>query len=148
MIYWNRSGTPTDFYSSAEGELGPGRMMYDLVHWRSEVRTPVTGTSAPRSLTPGRGWPGQPDYGLLPAALARRTPATDPLPPLVNAANFYYPTEFAAEVLTLPNEIVEGDASTLDTLYDVVSPGDLRRPAMTYYHGPAHSPVLFSGFEP
>ena len=34
---WEKTGSPADVYSSADGELKPGRFMYDVFGWRSEI---------------------------------------------------------------------------------------------------------------
>ena len=85
---------------------------------------------------------------------------TDPLPPLRNSFDFYQ-TQFELEFLQKDNRIVEDvnpdpklvdEQSTLDTLYKA-SGNSLPQPSvnpynvvMTYYHGPSHAPLVFSGF--
>jgi len=157
LIEWNNEDTPSDEFSAADGELVPGRFVYDWVRWRSRVATSRSAIAAALHLAgvltpfedpgtaPGRGWPGQPDYSTLPASLNLRTPKSDPLPPRVTESNFYV-TDFNAEVLIEPNAILEDQASTLDTLYLANGPGLALRPMMTLHHGADGNPALFSGF--
>lgn len=140
-------------FSSSNGELAPGRFMYNFAHWRSEVQT-YRSIQARRSARALGNWPGAPDYSQMPSALTQKSLATDPLPPLRSAGDFYGSTYFA-EFLTMPNAILErapettGDPfySTLDTLYETVGGASgTGRPVMTLYHGAEHGQVLFSGF--
>ena len=146
-------GHPSNVFSSTNGELVPGRFMHSLTHWRSEITT-YRSTQARRSARAVGGWPSAPDYSALPAVLTQKTAATDPLPPLRTAGQFYS-TLFYSEYLSQPNTILEripggaddSLASTLDTLYETV--GGLSGtgfPMMTVYHGSENGPVVFSGF--
>jgi hypothetical protein len=153
---WNRVGTAPWEYSARDGELVPGRMMYDFAHWREGVEMlpsvrahrfgtipwPTGGESAPG--LPGRGWPpnpipptppAPPDYSLLPATLLIRSPATDPVPPLRSPDAFFGPGYYAAEYISRPTFIREdyddhpgrvAEYSTLDTLY--LTAGGVARP--------------------
>ena len=149
----------TFVYSSATGELVPGRPMYDFVHWRSEISTWVAPMSSVRpARTAATGTMGL-NYSRLPATLTGRTPTTDPLPPLRTPASFYgaaIPVPY--EYLSQPNSIVEScspwpehgrTASTLDTLYTVrpVFPPTHDMPCMTVYHGRDNGQVVFMGFD-
>ena len=105
---------------------------------------------------------------LFPAELAKRSPATDPLPPLRTPSQFYTFNQ-AVEFLNAPNAILEdkhptqadpsAPSSTLDTVYVVVSPllpeqgpdpahDRIVNPCMTWYHGRDNGSLMFTGFEP
>src|SRR5205823_4886990 len=102
----NAPQTPIDVFSSALGELGSGRMMFDSAHWRSQItmRLAEAATRSPRAVG---GWPGAPDYLQLPEELAVKTPDTDPIPPLRTAG--FYGERYTAEFLSKPNGVVEID---------------------------------------
>ena len=144
----------TMVFSSAAGELVPGRVMYDVAQWSSEIslRQP---TAVERNPALAATWPGAPDYSALPPRLDARAPETDPVPP-ERSAELFYPASFAGEVLSKPDPILEdtGDdpdhpvvESVLDTLYFGAG-GDVgtAQPIMTYYHGRAGGPTVVSGF--
>ena len=141
---------PTVF-SPSQGELVPGRFMYDLVRWRSEISGyyAIRATLNPKPSTA----PDATDLTGLPALLTYRTPATDPLPPLRN--DDFYVFGYDAEYLSLPNSILEEvdvtpDSTTrvavLDTLYFTNGGSPGTKPVMTLYRGHEGAPVLFSGF--
>lgn len=145
-------------------ELGPGRFMYDLVHWMSGFYV-VAGTSPVARFTGAAGgWPGAPNYAFLPAQLGLKTLANDPTPPLRSRTNFLNSTQIRnLEYLSEPNAIladldpdpaVERLGSMLDTLFvaqGVPSPTSPPSPyvpaCMTYYHGADSGALLFSGFD-
>jgi len=136
----NGKGTFSDL------ELKPGVFMYDYPHWRSGFTGFSTGAELMRTAG-GAAVPG------LPPGLDRRTPATDPLPPLRSVQEFYFSTVHV-EYINAPNSILEnprekGDRSAfvpvLDTLYSAAS--DASRPCMTIYRGGDNAPVIFSGFD-
>lgn len=138
-------------FSLAAGELVPGRFMFDLAHWQSEISVlqSLTATVAPRF----PAWAGAPDYASLPPAMVYRTAATDPIWPERGFGSFYN-AEYEAEYLTKPNSITEqvrinadsvATVSMLDTLY-YTSGQNAGNPVMTYYHGVQNGPFLFSGF--
>ena len=113
-----------DVFSAARGELVPGTMMYDIVHWRSEftaLRTrPILRSIAPMTMATrsrvdagdesreleAEARPSAINYGLLPLSLQMRDPGSDPLPPL-RAPNSFYRPPAALEYLSMPNEITE-----------------------------------------
>jgi hypothetical protein len=147
------TGDLLNVFRNSNGELVPGRFMYSYTHWQSEVTT-YRSYQARRAARAVGGWPGAPDYSLLPPVLQQKTPATDPLPPLRNSAQFYT-TLFYSEYLSKPNTILEhlpglsGDslAPALDTLYETVGgQSGTGYPVMTVYHGVGNSQVVFSGF--
>ena len=154
LVPWNSTsndGGGTVFSYDA-GELVPGRLMYDLAGWRSEatVRASATRTFRMPARAPG-GWPGAPDYTLLPATLAGRSPSTDPIPPLRGYGTFY-PTSTDVEYVSRPNAVLEAPAgggpaaSVLDSLYVTntgLAPAGM--PVMTFYHG-SRASMLFGGF--
>jgi hypothetical protein len=150
---YNLLGHPQNVFSSSNGELAPGRLMYTYAHWRSEATT-FRSTQARRSSRAVGGWPGAPDYSLLPSVLQQKSTATDPLPPQRTAPNFYA-TLFYSEYLSQPNTILESVpgtaadslAAALDTLYETVGgQSGTGFPVMTLYHGTENSQVIFSGF--
>jgi hypothetical protein len=162
-------------YSNREGELGPGRLLYDAAHWRSAFSGTVAYVSITRSPRAeaiadapwshedawGGGTLHSPDYRRLPQRLRDRDPVSDPLPPtrLARQAQLYYRTSYTCEYLMEPNEVLEDVdfspenvhmASVVDTLMDVSSSRLLRTPApiMTWYHGFEANRFVFSGFGP
>lgn len=154
---WEKLSTNSAVFSNADGELVPGRFMYDLARWRSEIT--VGSTAQAQKATSGFGnWPGAPSYDELPEYLFEKSPATDPItvyaPNRTNASD-YYRTTFTAEALSrgnvvsepLPGSVPAVSASPLDTLYYTVG-GSLGsdRVVMTVYRGTDGSPVVFSGF--
>src|SRR5207344_1323810 len=38
QINWEKAGTPSDVFANSDGELVPGRFMYDMFGWRSEIQ--------------------------------------------------------------------------------------------------------------
>src|SRR6185312_8024159 len=84
LVSWNKPNTTAFDYSARDGELVPGRFMYDFAHWREGITTgagtsfwatkfggPLSnfgygnpGWQGPRPWpgSPGRNWPGTPDY--------------------------------------------------------------------------------------
>lgn len=162
-------------FSSAAGELAPGRIMWDFAHWRSEIATSKAGTLPKRSSAAVGGWssPGwryasptaAPDYSRLPALMRRRSLALgDSLPPTRTDATAFYstyvwpPVEYLTEDNRIvedfdPSPLVESQRAALDTLYELQ--GGLlataytgRRPAaMTYYYGTEAPRFVFTGFD-
>ncbi len=149
LLAWNQPANDVGgtVFSSATGELAPGRMMFELPHWRSEI-TCATATKA--ALNPGAGgWPGAPDYTQLPTLLQWRN--LDPVPPLRGPGSFYA-SLYSAEYLSQPNAVLEipgpglPAASVLDTvLFTVGPPFPDHKPVMTWYHGAENAGVVFSG---
>jgi hypothetical protein len=149
---WDNPLSPTHIFSSALGELGPGRVMYDNAHWQSEVRV-LRSVQAARSERAVGGWDGAPDYGVLPPVLMEKSFATDPPWPL--RSNNWLVGAYFAEHLIQPNHILERGpsdppgtrSSMLDTLY-VTAGGESGSgwPVMTIYHGTQSPLFVFSGF--
>lgn len=162
---WENGQGQNSNYSFRDGELVPGRMLFDFVHWQAEVvggaggieirrgaRMVDPATQQTRIDPPGRGWAGQPNYSLLPPVLQRKGVSPDladePIPPY-RAQSQFYVNQFFVEYLTnqsnsTPNIIREdlngtapgGQESTLDTLFHMVSTSNGGFwPTMTYYHG-------------
>jgi hypothetical protein len=122
LAAWNRIGTAPDEFTNADGELVPGRFMYDFGHWRSAVMSypaeaaylniPAFQPPYPNA-APGRGWSGQgvdrnlsmPSYAKLENAstgapyLTARTCLTDPAPPLRVCDAFYLVPTYTAEFM-------------------------------------------------
>lgn len=155
---WERSGSASNIFSSTDGELVPGRMMYDLAGWRSEI---TVGSSAQATQPVGgiRNAPGAPDWSELPAYLFGKSAATDPIAtyaPNRSSASDFYQSSYAAEVISKPNEVEEDfDPSpvgvdlraAVDTLYLTVGgTAGSDRPVMTLYRGPRSAPLVMSGF--
>lgn len=154
---WEKLTTNGSVFSNADGELVPGRFMYDLGRWRSEIS--IGSTSQAQKATSGFGrWPGAPAYDELPEYLFEKSPATDPIsvyaPNRTNQSD-YFRTTYTAEALTRGNVVSEPlpgapdgvVSSPLDTLYYTVG-GSLgsERVVMTVYRGGEGAPVVFSGF--
>jgi hypothetical protein len=155
----NLSPAPGTTFSNANGELVAGRMMYDLAHWRSEIKVGNSSISITRSL--GR-LEGTGAYLGLPSAMSPKSLAAgDTFPPnrIVNNGNFYR-NIFAVEYLSAANSILEDQdpgpgeslVPVLDTLYQATGP-TLLPPSlnpvdvtMTYYHGAENTPLIFTGF--
>jgi len=156
----NNTQQPMPFptWSFANGELVPGRFIYDQAHWRSEMKQVRATVRIRRHL--GRFESNPAIYQFLPLEMQAKTSATDPFPPnRVNFADFYQ-TQFDIEFLSAPNAILEDQdpspaedfQSTLDTLYRatgavlpaVPPPGLQVWPVMTYYRGPTagYSPAI------
>jgi hypothetical protein len=153
-------------FSSTVPELIPGRFMYDLVTWRSEIKVVTVGGFINRLLgrnTGGSTWPGAPDYNRLPVAMRAKSVALDPFPPgrAGQSPSIYYKSTLDAEFLSQQNFILEDlnpdpdlldEQSVLDTLYHLITfglPGadpNLRRVTMTYYHGVLNQELVFTGF--
>ena len=171
----NIYGLGNTVFSNSAGELVGGRMMFDYARWQSEMVTAVIVTSVRKSTRAVGGWshPGinyvgtlnAPDYSALPPTLRRRALALgDTLPPTRTtgqSSSYYSSGSLAAEYLTQPNAILEdadpdpilvNEISVLDTLYEfqggqLATNITLQKPAsMTYYHGIAGQPFVFSGF--
>lgn len=174
LIAFNKPGTSPGQYDDREPnpELQPGRMMYDLAHWRAGIQI-LPASTARRfdtraggfgvgSNRPGRHWPpspppptpsGPPNYSLLPADLNPKSAITDGEPPLHPGS---YPIEYTAEHIFRETFIREdynddpdlvAEYSTLDTLY-LTRGGSApaNAPVMTYYHGRENQHFVFSGF--
>lgn len=127
---WNRGSASifTDPETNPnEGEIRPGRFLYEFVHWRNGL---LAGTGASARFVdstifrsrkgPSRGWAGEPNYAALyaaldaaesppqggsfgsPAAFLQRRSAADPgdaPPPLRSATTDWYQTSYFAEVI-------------------------------------------------
>lgn len=151
----NGDKAPFDVYSNADGELIPGRFMYDVFGWRSEITAraiaQATAPSHPRARSTSPF-----DYSDLPDYLFEKSPETDPMPPGRN--NGFYQSAHIGEGITKPNAVIEdldpspnvrADASVLDTVYESVG-GQLgpEKPIMTVYYGGKTGQVqVFSGFQ-
>jgi hypothetical protein len=162
----NNAGQVTVF-TARDGELGPGRPMYDAAHVRSALGVTVTDSHFDRSPAAVGGWAGHgpdgtlsaPDYALLPAVLTYRDPLLDPIPPtrLPSQAGLFYPTSSSAEFVLEANNVTEDFGSpgaphvenALDTLYQATGLGIPieHAPAMLYYHGRESTPFVFTGFD-
>jgi len=137
-------------WSVEDGDLGPGRMLYDQAHLRSGIRLSSLGHPVRSDRAIG-GWPGAPNYAAFPTELRLRSAATDPvLPPLRTNPSLFYPTTASQEQVFEPNTILEGGVSVLDTIYEShgngIPIGEVR-PVMTLYHGSENAQVLYSGHD-
>ncbi len=168
---WTNRSNQTSIWNGNRNELIPGRMMYDLVHWRTEVAN-TSATITPTAVSkysrigvpwtghgPNRDIPGPPNYGLLPQYIRPKNPSLDPFPPNRTgqgpAAFYQVDKEIEYITATAPNFIIEdfdpsilgvNEQSALDTLYSVSTSNFFLGPVMTYYHGQANGPLVFSGF--
>jgi hypothetical protein len=150
-------------YSLNADELHPGRFMYDIVHWRDDIKEGYGNSfafhKAPRAVG---GWAGAPNYHMMPDTLRPKALALgDTMPP--NHVGAFYTNLFPFTYLDLDNFIVENlnpdpaatpfFASTLDTLYNVVFPPtglgpQVERPVATYYHGLENARIVYTAFDP
>jgi len=160
QINWEKAGTQADIYSNADGELVPGRFMYDVFGWRSEItaRTVVQAQKPPHPIR--RGGEGL-DTSALPDYLFEKSFDTDPIavyaPNRLSTSDFYQ-TAHPGEGLSKPNAVLEDRdpapdvvrfESVVDTVYESVG-GQLgsERPIMTVWHGGQNDQVqVFSGFQ-
>ena len=172
LIPWddnNNNGSGITF-SNSQGELIPGRFMYDLAAWRSEVKIVKAPMFIQRELgrfTNGGSYPPgdpgnpTPDFNRLPTLVRGKSPFTDPFPPgrEGQSTTVFYKSAFDAEFLSLQNFVLEdldpdpdltNEQSVLDTLYKVTTfalpPTTATRVCMTYYHGVLSAPLVFTGF--
>ncbi len=123
-------------------ELVPGRFMYDIMHWRSELQAYTVGNAKIKrsaradSIMRYGGWTmptfegvrSNPNYSRLPLTMDAKTPGTDALPAtrVGNDRSFYRTNAFyVLEYLSQPNSIIEDvnaspvivqEVATLDTL--------------------------------
>jgi hypothetical protein len=155
---FEKSGTAADVYSAADGELGPGRFMYDVFGWQSEISS-KSYAQAQKPFHSISRTADSLDYSQLPDYLFEKSTGTDPMSvyaPSRTSPSDFYQTSLLGEGLTKPNEVlidVGADpsgvhqVSVLDTLYESVG-GQLgsSRPVMTIDHGPTGQRQVFSGF--
>jgi hypothetical protein len=160
QINWEKSGTASDVFANSDGELVPGRFMYDVFGWRSEIQAKGIAQAEKPGHPINRG-PGTLDYSSLPDYLFEKSPATDPFatyaPNRTNQSDFYQGAH-PAEGLTKPNEVTQDVdpsrdivqmESVVDTVYESVG-GQLgsTRPVMTVWHGGTNGQrQIFSGFQ-
>lgn len=159
----SNNGTGWTTFASSLGELRPGQLMFDLAHAQSSLS--VGSFTSPIILRSPRavgGWPGAPDYTLLPSGMQTISSATgDPIPPLRTGTDYYNPHPWL-EWISDSNPILEdlntdpgvlNRGSSLDTLYAIRGSGSglLAAPAvnacMLYYHGSENPPLVYSGFD-
>jgi hypothetical protein len=165
-IGWNDTGNdrPTTLFSitGRNRELGPGRFMYDVAHWRSEFRV----SNEPVDFIRGTGrfgdtqfenGPGSP-YATLPPILEKKSTSSDPLnvyAPGRRSSDFYRQVT-EAEYIQLENYVIQlvdagqdsfVERSTLDSLYWFQGVHQPVNVVMTYYEGPdVPQGFFFSGF--
>lgn len=148
QLPWERVQPNSGVYSNTDGELVPGRFMYDVAGWRSEI-TIGTMINALLVPPPAHRTPGVPNWSQLPTTLREKTFDSDPVPPQRQEFDFYQSYCFG-EWLTRQNLVTEGVGSnervTLDTLYLAAGAQAASRPAMTYHHGSQTGPTMFTGF--
>lgn len=171
----NSYGIGHTVFGTTMGELVGGRMMFDGAKWQSEmvwsgkVSSPVKSTAAIGGWSnPGQDYSGTinaPDYSRLPGSLRRRLLSLgDSLPPTrtsTQGPSFWTSGVVATEYLDMPNFVIEDInkdlvkdslVSVLDTLFELQGTGlatavtGNRPVAMTYYHGIAGPPFVFTGF--
>jgi len=158
---YEKPGTALDVYSSADGELGPGRFMYDVFGWRSEISSKSYAQAQKPNHSISRSADSL-DYSLLPDYLFEKTEDTDPIAvyaPTRDRLNHaaFYQQAMVGEGITKPNEVtididpdphVVHQASLVDTIYESVG-GQMGapRPVMTLYRSPSGQKQIFSGFQ-
>jgi len=146
---------PLRTYAAAAGEIRPSRFTYDMMHWRSEIRTSSGDAQILRSLGRLANTPGA--YSLFPASLnPRHISAGDSMPPWRTSTGEFNRSTVEIEALTLPNRIIEdvdpGEdvemASVMDTIFSITA-GTIPAGAvgMTSYHGSENGRVIVSGFD-
>jgi hypothetical protein len=156
---WEKTGTPNDVFSNNDGELVPGRFMYDVFGWHSEI-TARSYVQATKPQHPIGRYPDSPDYSALPDYLFEKSADSDALATWAPGRSFsdFFQSSQVGEGISKPNEVLE-DAdpdpkvtrleSVVDTVYESV--GGLLgtgRPVMTVMH--ARKPgarQVFSGFQ-
>ncbi len=167
-------GTVGITFSNSNNELVPGRMMYDLCHWQSEIKiaTPdsptLTRYLGRMDITHSSSSLNNPDdynqylFWLPPALRLKALSLGDTVPPQRAAIpGGFYQTRVAVEYLSSENRIVEdidpspfvdNEQSTLDTLYyarasALISPIYNKYDVIfTRYWGPGTPrPVIVSG---
>uniref|UniRef100_A0A832I3D8 Fibronectin type III domain-containing protein n=1 Tax=Eiseniibacteriota bacterium TaxID=2212470 RepID=A0A832I3D8_UNCEI len=158
---------PSETYSvDNQGELGPGRFMYDLAKWQSEFKAVYAPMQINRLFGRNSALPPY-STSTLPTQLAGHSlSAGDSFPPNRDSrfsSDFYY-TRFYLEYLSRPNNYQEdfdpgpGEnfQSALDTLYyavgaSLVPPAsNPRNVAMTVYPAWQRDPsakIIFTGFD-
>jgi hypothetical protein len=156
---WEKLGTAADVYSNADGELVPGRFMYDVFGWRSEITAKSFAQATKPEHPIGRG-ASSPDYSTLPDYLFEKTFETDDYtvyaPNRIGTSDFYQ-TAQVGEGITKPNDVLEDQdpdpdvvrtEAVLDTIYESVG-GTLgsTRPVMTLMHSASGQRQVFSGFQ-
>jgi hypothetical protein len=156
---WEKSGTAADVYSNADGELVPGRFMYDVFGWRSEITARSFAQATKPDHPIGRG-SDSPDYSTLPDYLFEKSVDTDDInvygPNRIGTSDFYQSSQ-VGEGLTKPNDVLEDQdpdpyvvhmEAVLDTIYESVG-GQLgsTRPVMTLMHSASGKPQVFTGFQ-
>jgi len=166
--YQKRTKVGQSNYTNTDGEVIPGRMMYDLAHWQNSITVGGFATHFDKSSRAVGGWTNEgpqlnlnaPDYGILPVALRAKDPSRDPFPPNrtgQSSSSFYQTSTSGVEFLdpSVPNFIVEdidpsvlgvNQQPVLDTLYTGSTNTQVLGPVMTYYHGVQNAPFVFSGF--
>ncbi len=144
-------------------ELAPGRFMFDIVHWQSEIKIGLLAlTTTTRFFGRYEGRPAPAEYRNLPAEMRFHSLALgDSIPPRPTSSGSFYYTNVDMEYLSQPNLITEDidpsllgfdEQSTLDTLYKVVGqttvPANFNRQnvCMTRYVGPSYTHIIFTGF--
>lgn len=168
-IPWNvRSNDQPTITFASPGELGAGRLMFDVARWRSEFRASREPATVRRfagrhEVRSSPDLPYTRHLGELPPRLELRTSASDPLPPLRTNRGDFYHSVVSLEYLQLENEVVadldpdpevDRPAALLDTLYEATGGGmptpdeNPHNVVMTYAHGPdLPQGFLYTGFD-
>src|SRR5262249_38313432 len=128
QVNWEKKA-PVNVFSHTDGELVPGRFMYDVFGWRSDIsaKTFAQGTKPSHVINRDGTMPAA---SSLPDYLFEKTGDTDPIniyaPNRVGTSDFYQ-SSTAGEGITSPNEVTEDDGSdpnvvhahaVLDTVYE------------------------------
>jgi hypothetical protein len=157
---FEKSGTASDVYSSTDGELGPGRFMYDVFGWRSRsarsrsrrrrshphsISRSADSLDYPCSRIPcSRSPRHRPDQYLC----AEPDLAGGLLPGAPWSARGHHEAERVFEDRSTDPTVIHQE-SVLDTVYESVG-GQMGapRPVMTVFHGGRNGQrQVFSGFQ-
>jgi len=159
QLNWERRG-PQNVFASSDGELVPGRFMYDVFGWRSEISA-KSYAQASKPDHPINRDGTMPDATPLPDYLFEKSGDSDPInvyaPNRVGSSDFYQSSQIG-EALTQANNVVEDDDpdpnvvhahAVLDTVYETVGGGmGSQKPTMTVWHGgDGTQRQVFSGFQ-
>ena len=122
LTTWDKRNTPPDEFTNRDGELVPGRFMYDFANWQAGVTNKPAGFAlandsvvlslffGPNTEAMGRGYTAHgpkrdlsmPDYARLAAnvpQLNSRNPTDDPVPPQRFPDSIFYVEDFIAEFM-------------------------------------------------
>lgn len=145
------------------GELGPGRLAYDVAGWQSQIKVSSSLIQIRRFLGRYEHQPNPSLYSELPAGMQPKSPANDPFPPnRTFVSGDFYVSSFDVEYLSSGNYLVNSPrlggrgpaGSTLDTLYRALGVAlmppsfNFANVCMTRNFGEfRNNPVIMTGFD-